>query len=156
MGIPAAELYRSTEHSFDNLQQPKITFCIYSSPEHHRGQTQAACCTQEGMKGMVSTEKMQIQLRISKSNYEKQVVEIMIHQELNQKWSPVLHSVHLVMAVRIPGLQKSFLELFKCTEGLVIDKNVMLQNYPSTFQPDLAKCLGHPSPSTDSPFLIKL
>lgn len=58
------------------------------------------------MMGMVSIEKMQIQLRISKSNYEKQVVEIVIHQELNQMWSPVLHSVDLVMAVRIPGLQK--------------------------------------------------
>lgn len=77
------------------------------------------------MKGRVSTEKMQMQLRISKSNYEKQVVEIMIHQELNQTWSPILHSVDLVMAVRIPGLKESFLKLFKCTEGPVI----VLQHY---------------------------
>lgn len=44
------------------------------------------------MEGIVSAEKMQMQLRISKSNYEQQVVEIMIHQELNQMWSPDLHS----------------------------------------------------------------
>lgn len=38
LGIPAAECYRSTQHSFDDLHQPKISSsCIYSSPEHHRG-----------------------------------------------------------------------------------------------------------------------
>lgn len=53
------------------------------------------------MKEMVSTKQMQMQLRISKTNYEKQVVEIMIHQELNQMLGPVLHSVDLVTAVRM-------------------------------------------------------
>lgn len=51
---------------------------------------------------IISTEQMQMQLRISESNYEKQVVEIMIHQELNQMLGPVLHSVDLVTAVRTP------------------------------------------------------
>lgn len=40
---------------------------------------------------MRSSEEMQMQLRISRSNYEQGVVEIMIHQEVNQMWSPVLH-----------------------------------------------------------------
>lgn len=53
------------------------------------------------MKEMVSTKQMQMQLRISKTNHEKQVVEIMIHQELNQMLGPVLHSVDLVTAVRM-------------------------------------------------------
>lgn len=57
---------------------------------------------------MVSTEKMQMQLRISKSNYAKQVVEIMIHQELDQMWRPVLHSVDLGVARRIPGYRNHF------------------------------------------------
>lgn len=57
---------------------------------------------------MVSTEKMQMQLRISKSNYAKQVVEIMIHQELDQMWRPVLHSVDLGVARRIPGCRNHF------------------------------------------------
>lgn len=51
---------------------------------------------------ITSTEQMQMQLRISESNYEKQVVEIMIHQELNQMLGPVLHSVDLVTAARAP------------------------------------------------------
>lgn len=55
-------------------------------------------------KGMVSTKQMQMQLRMSKSNYEKQVVKIMIHQELNQMLGPVLHSVDLVTAVRMQAL----------------------------------------------------
>lgn len=57
---------------------------------------------------MVSTEKMQMQLRISKSNYAKQVVEIMIHQELDQMWRPVLRSVDLGVARRIPGCRNHF------------------------------------------------
>lgn len=56
------------------------------------------------MKGMVSTKQMQMQLRISKSNYEKQVVETVTHQELNQMLGPVLHSVDLVTAVRMLAL----------------------------------------------------
>lgn len=55
------------------------------------------------VKGMVSTKQMQ--LRISKSNYEK-VVEIMINWELNQMFGPVLHSVDLVMTVTVLALQR--------------------------------------------------
>lgn len=55
-------------------------------------------------KGDISTEQMQMQLRISKSNYEKQVMEIMIHQELNQMLGPVLPLVDLATAVRMLAL----------------------------------------------------
>lgn len=64
------------------------------------------------VKGMVSTKQMQMQLRISKSNYEE-VVEIMINWELNQMFGPVLHSVDLVMTVTVLALQRQFLKLFK-------------------------------------------
>lgn len=53
------------------------------------------------MKGMVSTKEMQMQLRISKSYYEKQVVEMMIHQESNQLLRLVLHSVDLVTPIEV-------------------------------------------------------
>lgn len=49
----------------------------------------------------ISTEQMQMQLRISESNYEKQAMEIMIHQELNQMLGPVLPLVDLVAVVRM-------------------------------------------------------
>lgn len=97
---------------------------------------------------MKSSEKMQMQLRISKSNYGKQGVEIMIHQELNQMWmEPSRALCDLVMALRIPGLQKSFLKLFKCTEGPVI---VLKHNPISQTAPDFGKCLWHPSHPSDT------
>lgn len=45
-----------------------------------------------------------MQLRISESNYEKQAMEIMIHQELNQMLGPVLPLVDLVAVVRMLAL----------------------------------------------------
>lgn len=57
------------------------------------------------VKGMGTTKQMQMQLRISKSNYEK-VVEITINWELNQMFGPVLHSVDLVMTVTVLALQR--------------------------------------------------
>lgn len=42
-----------------------------------------------------------MQLRISKSYYEKQVVEMMIHQESNQLLRLVLHSVDLVTPIEV-------------------------------------------------------
>lgn len=54
---------------------------------------------------MGTTKQMQMQLRISKSNYEK-VVEIIINWELNQMFGPVLHSVDLVMTVTVLTLQR--------------------------------------------------
>lgn len=53
------------------------------------------------MKGMVSTKKMQMQLRISKIYYEKQVVEMMIHQESIKLLRLVLHSVDLVPPIEV-------------------------------------------------------
>lgn len=54
---------------------------------------------------MGTTKQMQMQLRISKSNYEK-VVEIMINWELNQMFGPVLHAVDLVTTVTVLALQR--------------------------------------------------
>lgn len=47
-----------------------------------------------------------MQLRISESNYEKQAMEIMIHQELNQMLGPVLPLVDLVTIVRMLALER--------------------------------------------------
>lgn len=55
---------------------------------------------------MVSTTQMQMQLRISESNYEKEVVEIIINWEWNQMVGPVLHSVDSVMTVAVLALQR--------------------------------------------------
>lgn len=79
-----------------------ILSCVYSSTKHHKGQKQdvdTSWILPIWMKGMVSTKHMQMQPRISKPNYEK-LVEIMIHQELNQMLCPVVHPVDLVTAVR--------------------------------------------------------